>query len=82
MIEKYSLPLKVHNCLSALYLAVPKEVADDVSKIVNDAIVDLQQQVVELVSFHEKGCGCNCHFPVQEEETPMTPTKGKMKQNE
>ena len=66
--RKSSLPLKVENCLSALYLAVPKEVADDVSKIVNDAIVDLQQQVVELVSSnlalkdHEKECGCNCHF--------------------
>ena len=68
MSEKSSMPLKVQNCLSALYLAVPKEVADDVSKIVEDAIVDLQQQVVELVSAnlsltnHEKECGCNCHF--------------------
>ena len=68
MSEKSSIPLKVKNCLSALYLAVPKEVADDVSKIVEDAIVDLQQQVVELVSAnlsltnHEKECGCSCHF--------------------
>jgi len=66
--EKSSMPLKVKNCLSALYLAVPKEVADDVSKIVEDAIVDLQQQVVELIDGlvlaqnHEKECGCNCHF--------------------
>ena len=64
MIEQSSLPLNIKNCLSALYLAVPKEVADDVSKIVNDVIVDLQQQIVELVSAknHEKECGCNCHF--------------------
>ena len=68
MSEKSSMPLKVQNCLSALYLAVPKEVADDVSKIVKDTIVDLQQQIVDLVSAnlsltnHEKECGCNCHF--------------------
>ena len=68
MSDKSSMPLKVKNCLSALYLAVPKEVADDVSKIVEDAIVDLQQQVVELIDGlvlaqnHEKECGCSCHF--------------------
>ncbi len=67
MSEKSSLPLNVQKCLSALYLEVPKEVADDVSKIVKDAIVDLQQQIVELIQAnlslkdHDKECGCNCH---------------------